>query len=55
MENYDDDLVKFDAEGAALLLDSNERGYIEHDGARDMVCFLWLRLSYDFVAWRTRQ
>lgn len=34
MENYDDDLVKFEAEGAEPLPFTDEQGYIEHDGAR---------------------
>ncbi len=33
MDTYDDDLVRFEAEGAALP-DANEQGYVEHDGAR---------------------
>ena len=34
MITYDDDLIKFEAEGAAPLPDTNEQGYVEHDGAR---------------------
>ena len=34
METYDDDLTRFEAEGAAPLLDTNDHGYLEHDGAR---------------------
>lgn len=34
MELYDDDLKKFEANGAALLPASDEQGYITHDGAR---------------------
>jgi pimeloyl-ACP methyl ester carboxylesterase len=34
MEMYDDDLSRFEAEGAAPLPDTGEQGYVEHDGAR---------------------
>lgn len=34
MEHHDDDLIRFEAEGAAPLPDSDDQGYIEHDGAR---------------------
>jgi pimeloyl-ACP methyl ester carboxylesterase len=34
METYDDELIRFDAEGAAPLPDSATQGYLEHDGAR---------------------
>jgi pimeloyl-ACP methyl ester carboxylesterase len=34
METYDDDLIKFEAEGVAPLPDTNGRDIIEHDGAR---------------------
>jgi pimeloyl-ACP methyl ester carboxylesterase len=34
MEGYDDDLRKFEADGAAPLPTSEEQGYVEHDGAR---------------------
>ena len=34
METYDDDLSQFEAEGAAPLPDTNNQGYVEHDGAR---------------------
>jgi pimeloyl-ACP methyl ester carboxylesterase len=34
MEIYDDELIRFEAEGAAPLPDTNDQGYIEHDGAR---------------------
>ena len=34
METYDDDLSKFEADGAAPLPDTDDQGYIEHDGAR---------------------
>jgi pimeloyl-ACP methyl ester carboxylesterase len=34
MEAYDDDLIRFEAEGATPLPDANEEGYVEHDGAR---------------------
>ncbi len=34
MNSYDDDLTGFEAEGAAPLPDTNDQGYIEHDGAR---------------------
>jgi pimeloyl-ACP methyl ester carboxylesterase len=32
--NYDDDLIKFEADGAAPLPVTNDQGYVEHDGAR---------------------
>src|SRR5215207_5032839 len=34
MKTYDDDLLRFAAEGAAPLPDTKDRGYVEHDGAR---------------------
>lgn len=34
MEDHDDDLVRFEAEGAALLPDTPNQGYVEHEGAR---------------------
>jgi pimeloyl-ACP methyl ester carboxylesterase len=34
LETYDDDLKRFEADGAAPLPDSNDQGYIEHDRAR---------------------
>jgi pimeloyl-ACP methyl ester carboxylesterase len=34
METYDDDLIRFETEGAAPLPDTNDQGYIDHDGAR---------------------
>jgi pimeloyl-ACP methyl ester carboxylesterase len=34
METYDDDLTRFEAEGAAPLPATNDQGYVEHDGAR---------------------
>jgi pimeloyl-ACP methyl ester carboxylesterase len=34
MKFSDDDLIRFEAEGAAQLPVANEQGYIEHDGAR---------------------
>jgi pimeloyl-ACP methyl ester carboxylesterase len=34
MEPFDDDLIKFEAEGAAPLPDTNDQGYVDHDGAR---------------------
>jgi pimeloyl-ACP methyl ester carboxylesterase len=34
MDSYDDDLSKFEAEGAAPLPASDEQGYITHDGAQ---------------------
>jgi pimeloyl-ACP methyl ester carboxylesterase len=34
METYDDDLIKFEAEGAAPLLDPNDQAYVDNDGAR---------------------
>jgi pimeloyl-ACP methyl ester carboxylesterase len=34
METYDDDLSKFEADGAAPLPATPDQGYVEHDGAR---------------------
>jgi hypothetical protein len=34
IETYDDDLRKFEADGALPLPVTNERGFVEHDGAR---------------------
>jgi pimeloyl-ACP methyl ester carboxylesterase len=34
METYDDDLIRFEAEGAAPLPETNDQGHIESDGAR---------------------
>jgi pimeloyl-ACP methyl ester carboxylesterase len=34
MEKYDDDLSRFEAEGAAPLPITQDHGYVEHDGAR---------------------
>ena len=34
MEVYDDELIRFEAEGAAPLPVSKNEGYVEHDGAR---------------------
>jgi pimeloyl-ACP methyl ester carboxylesterase len=34
MDNYDDELVKFEAEGAAPLPNTNAQGYVESYGAR---------------------
>jgi pimeloyl-ACP methyl ester carboxylesterase len=34
MEMYDDDLSRFEVDGAAPLPVTNDQGYIEHDGAR---------------------
>src|ERR1051326_8109939 len=34
METYDDDLSRFEAEGAALLSVTPDQGYVEHDAAR---------------------
>ncbi len=34
METYDDDLSRFEADGAAPLPPTQEQGYVEHDGAR---------------------
>jgi pimeloyl-ACP methyl ester carboxylesterase len=34
MEVYDDDLRKFESEGAAPLPVTNDQGYVEHEGAR---------------------
>ena len=34
METYDDDLSRFEADGAAPLPVADDQGYIEHDGAR---------------------
>jgi pimeloyl-ACP methyl ester carboxylesterase len=34
METYDDDLSKFEADGAAPLPVTHDQSYIEHDGAQ---------------------
>ena len=34
METYDDDLIRFETEGAAPLPVADDQGYVEHDGAR---------------------
>src|SRR3981081_2039372 len=34
METYDDDLRKFEADGAPALSVANDQGYVGHDGAR---------------------
>ena len=34
METHDDDLLRFEAEGAAPLPGTADQGYVEHDGAR---------------------
>ena len=34
METYDDDLSRFEADGAAPLPNTKDQGYVEHDGAR---------------------
>ncbi len=34
MEAYDDDLSRFEADGAVPLPVTHEQGYVEHDGAR---------------------
>ena len=34
MGTYDDDLRKFEADGAAALPVANDQGYVEHDRAR---------------------
>jgi pimeloyl-ACP methyl ester carboxylesterase len=34
METYDDELIRFEAEGAAPLPDTDDQGYVEHDAAR---------------------
>ncbi len=34
MELFDDDLRKFEANGAAPLPPANEQGYVEHEAAR---------------------
>jgi pimeloyl-ACP methyl ester carboxylesterase len=34
METYDDDLSRFEAEGAAPLPDTNDQGYVGNDGAQ---------------------
>src|SRR5262249_9732794 len=33
METYDDDLSRFEADGAAPLPVTHDQGYVEHDGA----------------------
>ena len=37
METYDDDLRKFEADGAPALSVANDQGYVGHDGAR--ICY----------------
>src|SRR3712207_2999117 len=34
VDTYDDDLSRFEAEGAAPLPATTEHGYVDHDGAR---------------------
>jgi pimeloyl-ACP methyl ester carboxylesterase len=34
VETHDDDLSRFEADGAAPLPNTNDQGYVEHDGAR---------------------
>jgi len=34
MGTYDDDLRKFEADGAEALLVADDEGYVSHDGAR---------------------
>ena len=34
MENYDDDLIRFEAQGAAPLPATRDQGHVENDGAR---------------------
>ena len=34
MDFHDDDLIQFEAEGAAFLPDTNAQGFVENDGAR---------------------
>ncbi len=34
METHDDELIRFEAEGAAPLPDTDEQSYVEHDGVR---------------------
>jgi pimeloyl-ACP methyl ester carboxylesterase len=34
MENYDDDLIRFETEGAEPLPSTEEQGYVENEGAR---------------------
>jgi pimeloyl-ACP methyl ester carboxylesterase len=34
MDSFDDDLVRFDAHGAAPLPETDQQGYVGHDGAR---------------------
>src|SRR3712207_8534849 len=34
METYDDDLSRFEADGAAPLPVTHDQGHVEHDGAR---------------------
>ena len=45
MENYDEDLIRFEAEGAAPLPDTPEQGYVEHNGGPHLVCRLWVRTT----------
>ena len=41
METYDDDLSRFEADGAAPLPVTNDEGYVEHDGARIWYATYW--------------
>ena len=34
LDNYDDELTRFEADGAAPLPDTDDQGFVEHDGAR---------------------
>lgn len=54
MEALDDDLIKFEAEGAAPLPEPTEQGYIEHDGARIWYSTYGSGLPVNPAAWRTR-
>jgi hypothetical protein len=47
MELSDDNLIKFEGEGAEPLPATPDQGYVEHDGVR-------VRCTRDPAAWRTR-
>ena len=38
MEAHDDDLSRFEADGAMPLPVAQDQGYVEHDGRSDLVC-----------------
>ena len=48
METHDDDLVRFEAEGAAPLPVTNDQGYVENGGARIWYTTYGYRRSYTY-------